>query len=340
MAGSAGLAAAYMLPARAAGRVPYGVAVELPPFRDVPAMKELLAAHADLVVPMNALKWASLRYDRDKFDFSGADEIIDFAKANGRAIHGHALLWYAFNPAWLDGIVSGRELERVLDEHIDTVVSRYAGTIASWDVVNEAVAHDPLTQGKWRAGVWYDVLGPAHVEKAFSRAAKADPSARLAFNDYDLEDDSPRTKARQDAVLDIVRRLQDRNVPIHQIGMQAHLYGERKIGHDNLRKFLRALKSLGVDVSVTELDVIDWRMPADATERDTLAAGLVDDYLGTVFSELTPRSVTTWGLADPTSWIGETFPRKDSALARPLPFDADWQPKAMFDVIRRYTGAA
>ncbi len=320
------------------GRVPYGVAVALDPFRGDPRMKDMLVRHAGLIVPMNALKWASLRYDRDGFDFGGADEIINFAEQYARPIHGHALLWYAYNPDWLDAIRSPAGLERILEEHIDTVVGRYRGRIATWDVCNEVLAHDPLTEGRWRKGVWYDVMGPRHVDVAFQRAARADPSARLALNDYDLEDDTPRTKARQDAIIAIVERLQDLNIPIHQIGMQAHLYAERPIGHANLRTFLERLQTLGVGVSVTELDVIDWRLPADPLERDILAAGVVDDYLGTVTSVTRPASITTWGMNDTTSWIGETFPRDDPAKARPLPFAADWSAKPMFDVIRKYTG--
>ncbi|MEL6751981.1 MAG: endo-1,4-beta-xylanase, partial [Pseudomonadota bacterium] len=276
MLGTASLAAASSFaPAQAAG-VPFGAAVALEPFRSAPQMKDLLIAHADLVVPMNALKWASLRHTEGMFDFSGADEIISFAERYGRAIHGHALLWYAYNPDWLEKITSPSLLERTLDEHIDRVVGRYRGRIATWDVANEVIGHDPR-EGKWRKGIWYDLLGPRHVDLAFARAAKADPRARLALNDYDLEDDQPHTGARQEAILSIIRRLQDRGIAIHQLGMQAHLYAERDIGHDRLRKFLRDLKALGIDVSITELDVIDWRLPADPTERDALVAAKGDD---------------------------------------------------------------
>ena len=299
-------------------------------------MRALLVRHAGLIVPMNGLKWASLRHTPDSFDFSAADEVVDFAETLGRPIHGHALLWANYNPPWIDAVRSPRELARFLEEHVETVVARYRGRIRSWDVANEVVAHDPLEQGKWRKGVWHDVLGPRHVDIAFERAAKTDPSARLALNDYDLEDDSDRTAVRQKAIIEIIERLQNKNIPIHQIGMQAHLYGERNIGHHNLRAFLKRLKVLGVDVSVTELDVIDWRLPPDRLERDARVASLVEEYLETVFSESVPRSITTWGLGDRYSWIGETFPRDDDAQARPLPFDENWRAKPFFDVLSRY----
>jgi len=299
--------------------------------------RELLKQHAELIVPMNALKWASLRHTKGKFDFGGADEIIGFAEAHNKSLHGHTLLWYNANPKWVEAITSARELERLLIEHIETVVGRYAGRIAAWDVVNEVVAHDPLTQGKWRNGVWQNVLGPRHVEIAFAAAAKADPKCRLFINDYDLEDDSLRTEARQRAVLQIVRRLQKKNIPIHGVGLQAHLYAERRTGRENLIKFVREVKSLGLEVAVTELDVIDWKLNPDPTVRDRAVLATVREFLDAITEAGTVRNITTWGLSDKHSWIKDVFPRSDNAKARPLPFDAQWQPKPLFDLIKQYT---
>ncbi|MEM9678447.1 MAG: endo-1,4-beta-xylanase, partial [Pseudomonadota bacterium] len=322
--------------ALASGRIPYGVAVALEPFRNDPQLRERLIRDVDLIVPMNALKWASLRHTEGQFDFGGADELVIFARNHGKTLHGHALLWYAYNPTWIDAVTSPSRLETLLRTHIETVVSRYAGQIATWDVVNEVIAHDPLNQGKWRRGVWYDVLGPRHVEIAFQAAAQADPTAKLFINDYDLEDDSLRTSARQKAMLSIVRRLQDRNIPIHGVGLQAHLYAERAIGVEGLQAFVGELTALGLEVAVTELDVIDWKLSADTAVRDRAVARTAQEFLSALTGAATPRNITTWGMNDRYSWIDETFPRKDSAKARPLPFDSQWRPKPLWDVIKRY----
>ncbi len=338
----AGLTSSMSLPfatsgAFAASKIPYGVAVHLDPFRNEPIFRDLLKQHADLIVPMNALKWASLRHTEGQFDFGGSDEIIEFAEANNKPIHGHALLWYDANPSWIDAVTEPRLLEKLLNEHIETVVGRYAGRIATWDVVNEVVAHDPLTQGKWRKGVWQNILGPRHVEIAFAAAAKADPKCRLFINDYDLEDDSLRTEARHRAILQIVQRLQKKNIPIHGVGLQAHLYAERRTGADNLIKFVRDLKALGLEVAVTELDVIDWKLSADPTVRDRAVVATVREFLDAITEAGTVRNITTWGLSDKHSWIKDVFPRSDSAKARPLPFDDQWQKKPLFDLIQKYT---
>ena len=338
-AGLGGFWASSMMASSAfsATKAPFGVAVHLDPFRNEPVFQELLKEHARLIVPMNALKWASLRHTEGQFDFGGADEIIKFAEANNKQIHGHALLWYHANPRWIDAVTSPQVLEKLLIEHIETVVGRYAGRIATWDVVNEVVAHDPLTQGKWRKGVWQNVLGPRHVEIAFAAAAKAEPNCRVFINDYDLEDDSLRTQARQRAILQIVRRLQKKNIPIHGVGLQAHLYAERRTGRDNLIKFVRELRSLGLEVAVTELDVIDWKLSADPKVRDRAVVATVKEFLDAITEAGPVRNITTWGLSDKHSWIKDVFPRSDSAKARPLPFDDKWQKKPLFDLIQEYT---
>ena len=296
--------------ANARYKIPYGVAVNLDPFRNEPRMKELLIQHADLIVPMNALKWANLRHTKGQFDFSGADEIIRFAEKYGKSVHGHALLWYHANPIWLEAITSPRQLEAHLSVHIENVVDRYAGRIPTWDVVNEVVAHDPLSEGKWRRGIWYDSIGPSHVDLAFKIAARTDPSAKLFINDYDLEDDSPRTLARQIAILDIVRRLQDKNIPIHGVGLQAHIYAERKIGKDNLYSFIREIKRMGLEVAITELDTIDWKLPADPATRDLAVMKKAREFLSVVSEAGPPRNITTWGLNDRFSWIDGNLSQK------------------------------
>lgn len=146
-----------------------------------------------------------------------------------------------------------------------------------------------------------------------------------------------RTRERQEAVLAIVRRLQDANVPVHGVGLQAHLYAGRRIGEANLARFLRALAALGVGVAVTELDVIDRALPADPVRRDVETAELVERYLSTLFAAVTPAFVATWGLSDRHSWINDTFPRGDGSPPRPLPLDRELAPKPMARVIRRYT---
>ncbi len=67
------------------------------------------------------------------------------------------------------------------------------------------------------------------------------------------------------------------------VGFQAHLYGERPIDRDGVARFARDLKALDLHLLVTELDWIDWRMPADIAERDACRSEAVYGVAGGCF---------------------------------------------------------
>jgi endo-1,4-beta-xylanase len=334
----AGAASAAAIPAFAQGSsgALVGAAAMKEDFLADARYREALIRHCDVIVPMNDLKWEAVHPERNRFSFEDADLILDFAARNGKATRGHALLWYNAMPPWTKEIATRQEAERELRRHIETVAGRYAGKIPSWDVVNEVLAHDPEAQGVYRDTPWQRLLGPAHVEIAFRSAAHADPKAELVFNDYDFEFLNPRCARRREEALAIIRRLQDRKVPVHAVGLQCHLYGEQEIDRDGLARFARTLAGMGLGVLVTELDVIDWKMPADIAERDALAARRVADLLGALSDGGPVRQIITWGITDRYSWIREVFPRRDGRPNRPLPLDENYRPKPMRAAIERH----
>jgi endo-1,4-beta-xylanase len=201
-------------------------------------------------------------------------------------------------------------------------------------VVNEVIAHDPRPENPMRDTVWQRLLGPRHVDLAFQLAGRAAPGARLVLNDYDLENPDARTQERRRQVLRLVRHLQDRNIPIHEIGFQAHLYAEKPLDPRGITALCRELGRLGVGVRVTELDVIDWQLPADPELRDRRVAEITTAFLAAVFEGQRPTSIVTWGLSDASTWVNQVFKRKDTARARPLPLDADYRPKPMMAAIQ------
>lgn len=337
VAGLAAAAATAPVPGLAAAQpIPFGSAAQIETFRADPRYRQALATYCDVIVPMNDLKWEAIRHDRSRFDFSGADELVAFAERGRKAIRGHALLWGEALPPWAKELNTRAEAERELVEHIETVVDRYKGRIATWDVVNEVIRFEPLPGEPMRDTIWQRLLGPAHVEIAFRAAARVDPKARLVLNDFNFEEPGPGTAARRKVALDICRRLKDKGIPVHGIGMQAHLYADKPLDIDGLQGFMVELGKLDLDVEITELDVIDWKLPADVATRDRAAASLVATFLDAIVSVRRPKAIVTWGLSDRYSWVHETFPRQDKARARPLPLDADFKPKPMMAVIDRF----
>jgi endo-1,4-beta-xylanase len=336
LAGAAALAAG--IPAAASARasgIPFGAAIQNEYFDDL-GYRQLFTSECDLVMPMNELKFALVQPERGQFDFSRADRLLAFAQANGQSARGTTFVWWSTNPPWLEAIEDPVDLERALVEHIERVADHCKGRLTSWDVVNEVIAHDPQEhRGPLRDTFWLRRLGPRHIPVAFQAAARADPAARLVLNDYDLEFRGPRFDQRRAIVLSIVRQLQKADIRIDAVGIQGHLYAHQEIDVEALARFGADLKALGVGLLVTELDVIDFQVRGGPAEIDAAAAKVVGDFLDGLMGGQRPETVITWGLTDRYNWVEDVMPRGDGAPCRPLPFDADLQPKEWYGMLRR-----
>ena len=316
--------------------IPYGAAVRVGALTSDMPYRGAIIANCQFVVPEGEMKWPDIHPARGEYRFEKADALMDFARQNKIEVRGHTLAWYGGMPAWTAAIDSRAEAERELVDHIETVVSRYRGAIPSWDVVNEPLVDWPEGPTSLRPSVWTRQLGPDYLPIALRATAAADPEVQLVLNEYDIEYEGPRFAARRNALLQLLRSLRERNVPLHAVGLQSHLFAGRAIDRDGLQAFLAEIAALKLDVLITELDVIDEELPGDIHQRDALVAGLAAEFLGAVCDVIRPKAILTWGLSDRYTWVPTYFKRSDGMPNRPLPLDADLKRKPLFDVIEEY----
>ena len=248
-----------------------------------------------------------------RFVFGPLDRFAAFGEENGIRLRGHTLVWHSQCPAWFfEGADRDLLLKRMRD-HIGTVVSRYRGKIAVWDVVNEALKDS----GGMRESPWYKIIGEDYIAEAFRAAREADPGARLILNDYNLES----SDAKVGTMAAVAEKLLRDGVPLDGIGFQMHLGPDTDLGklRENVRK-ITALRSLRPDfqIEVTELDLsayrwgdlaedIEWTEERERRFRETYAA-LFRFYLE-LAEEGVLDSVVFWGLSDGVSWLNG-FPRR------------------------------
>ena len=291
--------------------------------------RAVIARELSSVTPENELKWTVVQPARGQFDFAGADRLVDFASANGIRVKGHTLVWdqAAGNgiPPWVADINDPVELDQVLATHINTVMGRYAGRIARWDVVNEPLVSVGADRNR---GHFAQVLGPRYIARAFELARAADPHAKLYLNEHSAE----ASPARADALVALVTELVNQGVPIDGVGLQTHLFTGNPPEPGVIDGLVRRLRMLGLDVAITELDVplpagLDAGAATDAAlnRQAAIYAQIVGECLAAGC-----REITMWGVDDAHTWFDGFLKRTDT---RPLLFDARLQPKPAYQAV-------
>jgi endo-1,4-beta-xylanase len=312
----------------------YGCAVDIRLLNEDPAYAALVRAQTRIVVAEGSMKWGSLRPSPTTFRFAEADAFVAFAEAAHLKIRGHCLVWHRNNPPWLDTSTQA-QARQLLVNHIETVCTRYAGRMHSWDVVNEGIEPGDGRPDGLRVSSWLRIAGDDYIELAFRTARAMDPDALLAYNDYGLEGENSYDEARRQAVLLLLRRLITRNVPIDAVGIQSHLTALTVPAYGpGLMRFIAAVRQLGLQVFLSELDVNDRDSPASQPFRDAAVAATYRRYLDTVLADPAVRAVLTWGITDKYTWLNSEGARTDKLPERDLPFDADMVPTPAFYAMR------
>ncbi len=305
--------------------------------------RALMARECGVLVCENETKWQHLRPRPDVFRFGEADEMFAWAREHGMLVRGHTLMWQPSKwlPKWVNehdfGARPAQEAERLLVEHVGTVCRHFGTTVSSYDVVNEAV--DPKT-GELRANVFTERLGAIEeLDLMFRLAREYAPHAQLVYNDYMSWGDG--YTLHRAGVLALLREFRRRGTPVQALGLQSHIgatedgsEAESRAGYErDWRAFLDEVTAMGYDLLVTEFDVNDRELPGDIPTRDAAVASLGRRYLDLVLSYPRVRTLMTWGMVDPTSWLQDRYPRPDGLPQRPNPYDGEFRAKALRSAI-------
>lgn len=324
----------------------FGVAAtvnELTPIRQV-----LVQEQFNSVTPGNELKPDSVldyntcisdpKYDDNPaVNFSRIEPIFKVAKELGLSMRGHTLVWHSQTPRWFFAVGYSKDaaaplvtkelmlkrMENYIKQVIEYTQTNYPGLIYAWDVVNEAVEPGDAEEGGLRSkdSLWYQVVGPEFIEKAFEFARKyADKDVKLIYNDYNTED-----KGKMLAIYEVVKGLKDKGL-VDGIGLQTHITIDSPSLMD-IEASIRKYAELGLELQITELDM----GMTDNTEEAYFRQAKRYKRLFTMLKNIDDTgaanitSITFWGLTDDISWLS-----KPGQPSYPLLFDKYMMQKPAF----------
>jgi endo-1,4-beta-xylanase len=299
-----------------------------------PAARQVILDHFQGITCDSAMKCRVIAHEKGKYNFGPADKAVRFSQRHGLRMRGHTLLWHQGMPPWLNKMISAGEGTQIVHEYIRAVSTYFQGKIMAWDVVNEPLSNsyssDPL-----KSTILTNGIGSRIIEEAFFISQEADPHSKKYLNDFFflLPDELCRKKIRN--CLIYAEKLLSKGVPIHGVGLQCHLNAGTLLPFKERINFFLGLKSLGLEISITELDVRDLVRRDSIIIRDEIIANTIEDLMHSLAYSDIQCPVFTWGLSDKyhTRVIIDKIKKGDQ---RPAPFDQNFKAKKFMKVLENY----
>lgn len=314
-----------------------GVAVSNETLSNMKA-QQLIAKHFTGITCQSAMKSRVIYKEPGRLDFSHAEVAVGFAERHNIAVRGHTLLWHLGMPTWLNNLVVSGLSSRIMEQYIHDVARHFRGRIMAWDVINEPLSDSSdRSNGPLKPTVLKSGLGEDFIARAFSISQEADPASRKYLNDFFFLLPDNRCRNKMYNCLRYAERLLSAGIPLHGIGIQGHLNAGALLPFRERASFFSEIKQLGLEVSITELDVRDLNRRASVQARDQIVASTVDSLLDSLTYAGDCCPVFTWGLSD-NAHARVILDKYKVGVQRPNPFDGHYQPKMLLDALTRRLG--
>src|SRR4030042_1653649 len=175
-----------------------------------------LLDHFNRITCQDDMKMKYIHPELERYDFTEADKIAEFASKHSLPMCGHTLLDTLGVPSWIRGR-SEAELKDIIKEHITTVMARYDSVVDHWEVANEFVS-DLVPEFYRRieeGNLWREVISDSYeiVKWAFKCAMecrlKLNSPVQLYYGEHSLPH-----KAKREKTIWLIRKLRSEGIQV------------------------------------------------------------------------------------------------------------------------------
>ncbi|GAV88400.1 Glyco_hydro_10 domain-containing protein [Cephalotus follicularis] len=191
----------------------------------------------------NELKWYATEPEQGKINYSRADQMLEFVRANQIIARGHNIFWEdpKYTPAWVRNLTTLQLLSAV-NSRIQSLMSKYKEEFIHWDVSNEMLHFD----------FYEERLGHDATLHFYETAHQSDPLATLFMNEFNVVETCSDVNSTVDGYILRQRELQRRGVSMDGIGLEGHFSVPNP---PLMRAILDKLATLKLPIWLTEVDI-------------------------------------------------------------------------------------
>ena len=214
---------------------------------DLPAYEKWFSARFTVATFENEMKWYSTEWNQNQEDYRVPDAMLKLVLKYGIKVRGHNVFWDDQNSQmkWVTPM-NLAQLKAAMQKRLKSVVSRYAGKVIHWDVVNENL-HFSFFENK---------LGPTASAQIYQQVEQIDHSAILFMNEFNtLEqpgDPNP-VPSKYVAKMTQIRSYPGNGGLKLGVGLESHFSTPN---FPYMRSALDTLAKLKMPMWLTEVDVV------------------------------------------------------------------------------------
>jgi len=277
--------------------------------------------------------WGQYEPDEGQSLLAERMEMVDWCLANDINLFGHMLVWTkkygtypkAGLPEWLWNYDRATQYS-LLENRVKREMRDFKGKLEIWDVINEPV--NVRIWGDWeKANNYKDTIDNIYpyVKDSLNWARSQNSQAILMINEYNVITNS-RVRNRYKR---LIQKLQDNNVPLDALGIQAHEPRYTWYSPSQLLTAYDELGSFGLPLLITE-----FTYSSDSTKdikggyrsgkwNQNLQAEAGEEFYRVTFGHPDVFGIIWFGMSDDDVWLS-----KGAVL------DENWQPKKVWNMLK------